>query len=162
MPVIVKEIGAGLSREVICRLLDAGVRLIDIAGAGGTSWAGVEALRRSDRASAELFWDWGIPTARAVCDAAALRAEGHPMTLIASGGIASGLDAAKCIALGADIAASARPLLHALATGGRKGLSARIAQWGGEIRGAMFLTGSARVSDLRSARLVTYTSDGRE
>jgi isopentenyl-diphosphate delta-isomerase len=78
------------------------------------------------------------------------------MTLIASGGIVSGLDAAKCIALGADITASARPLLGALRSGGKKGLRALIEDWSNDIRGAMFLTGSARLTDLRSAKLVTY------
>ena len=156
IPLIVKEIGAGLSQDVIRRLLDAGVRIIDVAGAGGTSWAGVEAFRRNNPASAERFWDWGIPTARALAEAAALRSEGREMTLIASGGILSGLDAAKCIALGADIAAAARPLLGALRRGGKKGLRTLIEEWSGEIRGAMFLTGSARLSDIRTAKLVTY------
>ncbi|HTY58006.1 MAG TPA: alpha-hydroxy-acid oxidizing protein, partial [Bacteroidota bacterium] len=104
----------------------------------------------------ERFWDWGIPTARALQDAAALRAGGRSMTIIASGGITSGLAAAKCIALGADLAASARPMLSALDRGGRKGLRMLIEEWSREIRGAMFLTGSARLSDLHSAPLVTY------
>jgi isopentenyl-diphosphate delta-isomerase len=162
IPLIVKEIGAGLSTDVIRRLLDAGVRIIDVAGAGGTSWAGVEALRRTDPGIAERFWDWGIPTAKALSDAATLRSEGHQMTLIASGGIVSGLDVAKCIALGGDMVASARPLLDALHRGGKKGLRTLIEEWSNEIRGAMFLTGSARVADLRSAKLVTYpTHDSR-
>ncbi|HUI09937.1 MAG TPA: type 2 isopentenyl-diphosphate Delta-isomerase [Bacteroidota bacterium] len=156
IPLIVKEIGAGLSAAVIRRLLDAGVSIIDVAGAGGTSWAGVEAIRRKDPPDGAPFWDWGIPTAIALQEAAALRREGRQMTLIASGGIASGLDVARCLALGADIAASARPLLEALARGGRKGLSALIARWALELRGAMFLTGSARVADLRAAQLVRY------
>jgi isopentenyl-diphosphate Delta-isomerase len=156
IPVIVKEIGAGLSPDVIRRLLDAGVRIIDVAGAGGTSWAGVEALRRTDPGIAERFWDWGIPTARALADAAALRSEGRQMTLIASGGILSGLDVAKCIALGADLAASARPLLDALHRRGKKGLRGLIEEWSHDLRGAMFLTGSARLTDIRSAKLVTY------
>lgn len=156
IPLIVKEIGAGLSPGVIRTLLDAGVRIVDIAGAGGTSWAGVEAFRRHDPALAGRFWDWGIPTARALSEAAALRSEGREMTLIASGGIVSGLDAAKCLALGADLAASARPLLGALHRGGQKGLRTLIEEWSTEIRGAMFLTGSARLADLRSAQLVAY------
>jgi isopentenyl-diphosphate delta-isomerase len=154
VPVIAKEIGAGLSAGVVRRLLDVGVRYIDVAGAGGTSWAGVEALRRKDRTAAGLFWDWGIPTARAVQEAAALRRKGHSFTLIASGGVASGLDAAKCIALGADLAASARPLLTAVINGGQRGLRALLESWAFQIRGAMFLTGSARLTDLRSAALV--------
>jgi len=158
IPLIVKEIGAGLSRDVIRRLLDAGVTIIDVAGAGGTSWAGVEALRRKDSGIAERFWDWGIPTANALADASSLRSEGRAMTLIASGGIASGLDAAKCIALGADMASSARPLLTALLREGKKGLRLLIEEWSKEIRGAMFLTGSARLTDLRSAKLVSYST----
>jgi len=156
IPLIVKEIGAGLSAGVIRRLLDAGVTIIDVAGAGGTSWAGVEALRKKDPGSAALFWDWGIPTAVALREAAALRREGRQMTLIASGGITSGLDIAKCLALGADMAAAARPMLQALAGGGTKGLAALIGRWANELRGAMFLTGSVRPADLRSAALVTY------
>jgi isopentenyl-diphosphate delta-isomerase len=156
IPVIVKEIGAGLSADVIRRLHDAGVRIIDVAGAGGTSWAGVEAFRRRDPALAERFWDWGIPTAEALAGAASLRSEGRGMTLIASGGIASGLDAAKCIALGADLAASARPILSALDRGGTRGLKNLLEEWSMEIRGAMFLTGSARLADLRKAALTTY------
>ena len=153
IPLIVKEIGAGLSAGVIRRLLDAGVTVIDVAGAGGTSWAGVEALRTKDAESARLFWDWGIPTAVALRGAAALRLEGRQMTLIASGGITSGLDIAKCLALGADMTAAARPMLQVLSRGGTKGLAALIGRWGQELRGAMFLTGSARVADLRAAPL---------
>lgn len=156
VPVIVKEIGSGLSSNVIRRLLDVGVRHFDVAGAGGTSWAGVEAHRRSDRSLAERFWDWGIPTANALADAAALRLEGHSMVLIGSGGIVSGLDAAKCLALGADIAASARPMLAALRRGGTSDLSSLIGTWADEIRAAMFLTGSLHVADLRRATLVRY------
>jgi isopentenyl-diphosphate delta-isomerase len=155
VPVIVKEIGAGLSPGVIRRLLEAGVRHIDVAGAGGTSWAGVETLRRKKPGGADRFWDWGIPTAEALRGAAALRNEGHQFTLIASGGISSGLDAAKCFALGADLAAAARPMLAALHRGGKRGLRTLIASWAFELRGAMFLTGSARIADLRSASLAT-------
>lgn len=155
VPVIVKEIGAGLSPGVIRRLLEAGVRHIDVAGAGGTSWAGVETLRRKTPGGADRFWDWGIPTADALRGAAALRAEGHAFTLIASGGVTTGLDAAKCLALGADLAASARPMLAALHRGGRRGLRTLIDAWAFELRGAMFLTGSARIGDLRRAPLAS-------
>jgi isopentenyl-diphosphate delta-isomerase len=154
VPVIVKEIGAGLSTGVIRRLLDTGVQYIDVAGAGGTSWAGVETLRRKKEDGAASFWDWGIPTVDALRGAAALRTGGRAFTLIASGGITSGLDAAKCLALGADIAAAARPMISALHSGGKRGLRALLDAWAFELRGAMFLTGSARIADLRSASLV--------
>jgi isopentenyl-diphosphate delta-isomerase len=155
VPVIVKEIGAGLSSLVVRRLIEAGVRYIDVAGAGGTSWAGVEAIRGRDPSFGKAFWDWGIPTADAVQQAAGLRREGLSFTLIASGGISSGLDVAKCIALGADLTASARPMLLALEGGGTKKLGALIDRWSRELRGVMFLTGSARIDDLRNARLVS-------
>jgi isopentenyl-diphosphate delta-isomerase len=153
VPVIVKEIGAGLSHDVVRRLLEAGVRLIDVAGAGGTSWAGVEALRSPDRDFSTQFWDWGIPTATALREAAALK-QSVPFTLIGSGGIASGLDAAKCIALGADLVASARPMLSALHKEGTAGLRSLLASWEKTLRGIMFLTGSRTVTDLQHAPLV--------
>ena len=151
LPLIVKEIGAGISGDVARRLLETGVRIIDVAGAGGTSWAGVEALRGTESAFAERFWDWGIPTADAVREVAAIRRDPAEFTLIASGGIGSGSDAAKCIALGADLAASARPFLQALTTGGREGLCRLLRDWAREMRGIMFLTGSRTVRDLHHA-----------
>ena len=153
VPVIVKEVGTGISPEVARRLLDAGVRIIDVAGAGGTSWAGVEALRSPDRPFAERFWDWGIPTAEAVESVARLRHAPEEFTLIASGGIASGLDAAKCLALGADLAASARPMLQALTRGGEQGLRRCLQGWEAELRAVMFLTGSRTTAELRRAPL---------
>jgi isopentenyl-diphosphate delta-isomerase len=156
VPVIVKEIGAGISEQVARRLLDVGVRYIDVAGAGGTSWAGVETLRREDRAFASQFWDWGIPTAVAVRDVARLKLEHPVLTLIASGGIASGFDAAKCIALGADMVASARPILSALYHGKKKGLRALFQSWREELRGIMFLTGAANIPALQKVPLATY------
>ncbi len=153
IPVIVKEIGAGISQQVARRLLDAGVTIIDVAGAGGTSWAGVEVLRSRDREFASRFWDWGIPTAAALRETAVLKQE-RPFMLIGSGGIASGLDAAKCFALGADLAASARPMLTALHRGGTRSLRLLLESWAKELRGIMFLTGSRTLTDLQHAPLV--------
>ena len=156
VPVIVKEIGAGISAEVARRLLEMGVTHIDIAGAGGTSWAGVETLRRKDREFATQFWDWGIPTARAIRDVAQLKGNNMQFTLIASGGIVSGIDAAKCIALGADLVASARPLLLAWKKDGRKGVHTLLNRWRQELKGVMFLTGSSSITALQRAPLVSY------
>jgi isopentenyl-diphosphate Delta-isomerase len=148
-PLIVKEVGAGLSASVVRRLLDVGVRHIDVAGAGGTSWSGVEILRSSD-SDDEAFWDWGIPTAdalraaRPLCDAAGA-------TLIASGGISSARDIAVSIALGAHMVGSARPLLKRLIDGGPERLLATLRTWHRHLRGAMFLTGSRSVAELRGA-----------
>jgi isopentenyl-diphosphate delta-isomerase len=153
VPVIVKEIGTGISQQVARRLFDAGVRYIDVAGAGGTSWAGVEALRSHERPFAERFWDWGIPTADALRAVSALRKEGHVLTIIGSGGVESGRDVALCIALGADVAASARPLLQSLSRGGIASLRSTIAAWEKELRSIMFLTGSRTLRDLQAAPL---------
>jgi len=158
IPVIIKEIGAGISTEVARRLLDVGVRHIDVAGAGGTSWAGVETLRRRDGGFAEQFWDWGIPTAIAIREVAALKSSANNFVLIASGGITTGFEAAKCIALGADLVASARPVLSALHRGKKKGVRALLDSWAQVLRGIMFLTGSGTLTALQHAPLVRYRS----
>lgn len=156
VPVVVKEIGCGISADVMRRLLDVGVRIVDVAGAGGTSWAGVEVLRHAERERDPLsvFWDWGIPTADAVRQCAALRTDQRPFTLIASGGIQNGLDMAKAIVLGADLVGAARLFLQALRAGGRKGLNRLIDGWELQFRGAMFLTGSRTLDDLRRQTLM--------
>jgi isopentenyl-diphosphate delta-isomerase len=152
VPLIVKEVGAGLSSNVVQRLLEAGVRYIDVAGAGGTSWAGVEIIRGSrKKTGTSIFWDWGIPTATAVRAAAALKGKPTSFTLIASGGLTTGMEAAKCIALGADLAAAARPLLKALHQGGPQLLRRLLTMWAFQFRGAMFLTGSRIIADLQRA-----------
>jgi isopentenyl-diphosphate delta-isomerase len=118
LPVVVKEVGFGMDAADVALLRDAGVAAIDVAGAGGTNWALVEG-RRDERAGdvAAAFADWGVPTATALAEAAAA-APGLP--LIASGGLRDGVDAAKCLALGATAAGLARPLLIA-ARDGRAG-----------------------------------------
>ncbi|MCZ7556315.1 MAG: type 2 isopentenyl-diphosphate Delta-isomerase [Bacteroidia bacterium] len=153
VPVILKEVGAGISADVARRAYKAGVRCIDISGAGGTSWAGVEMLRRNDDIEiASAFHDWGIPTAEALL---ALRAD-RPgdLRLIASGGITDGLMIAKCITLGADLTGAARPLLTALFEGGQEALRNRIVSWQHDLTGAMFLTGSRSLNDLRQAPII--------
>ncbi|MER3522954.1 MAG: type 2 isopentenyl-diphosphate Delta-isomerase, partial [Ignavibacteria bacterium] len=151
VPVVVKEIGAGLSADVVRRLLDVGVQYIDVAGAGGTSWAGVETLRRKDREIAIKFWDWGIPTAEALRQAARLKSTSRSFTLIASGGMTSGIDVAKCLALGADLVGAARPMLKALQERGTAGVRSLITQWVEELRYVMFLTGSPTIATLGGA-----------
>ncbi|MDQ3201152.1 MAG: type 2 isopentenyl-diphosphate Delta-isomerase, partial [Pseudomonadota bacterium] len=112
VPVIVKEVGAGLSAQVAVALVQAGVRVIDVAGCGGTSWAAVEAKRAAlpaDREVAMAFADWGIPTATSL---AMVRKVLPDVTLIASGGIRNGVDAAKAIRMGADLVGQAAGVLH--------------------------------------------------
>jgi isopentenyl-diphosphate delta-isomerase len=166
IPVIVKEIGAGISLTVAKRLLDAGVRIIDVAGAGGTSWAGVEILRGSKRSRGEksarkqsgdpndVFWDWGIPTVDALRQVRGLKMQMPTLTIIASGGVTNGLDIGKSIAFGADLAGSARPMLKALETGGKELLLATLSHWEHQLKGAMFLTGSRTIQDLQRQQMV--------
>ncbi len=157
VPVIVKEVGAGISAPVARRLIDAGVRWIDVAGAGGTSWAAVEVHRRRSLRSGfsgEVFWDWGIPTADAIRDVAALRGSVPDLRVVGSGGIRSGLDGAKAIALGADVVAVARPFLRALEAGGPSALRRTITAWAAEFRGALFLTGCRTVHELQQQHLI--------
>ena len=153
VPVIVKEVGAGISGTVARQLWDAGIRIIDVAGAGGTSWAAVEAERTTDpiaKAIAAPFRDWGIPTARALVD---VRAACPGATIVASGGLKDGLDAAKAIRLGADLAGFAGGILAAALEGG-EALSERFRIVIEQLRLACFCTGSRNLAGLRQARLI--------
>jgi len=155
VPVIVKEVGAGISKEVAIKLEMAGVAAINVAGAGGTSWAGVEKLRAEavkddlKRHLGEMFWDWGIPTAASLIEVH--RAVRVP--LIASGGIRNGLEVAKCIALGASMTAMAYPFLRA-ASQSRENLFAFANTLVAELRSAMFLVGAKNISALASSRYI--------
>jgi isopentenyl-diphosphate Delta-isomerase len=155
VPVIVKEVGAGLSAHVAKRLLGVGVAVIDVAGAGGTSWAGVELLRENETENPnhrfkDVFWDWGLPTSECLRRIAPLKAE-HSFTLVSSGGIMNGLDIAKSLALGADMAAAARVLLQVLMEQGQNALHNTLRGWQYQVQAAMFLTGSASIDTLRRA-----------
>jgi isopentenyl-diphosphate delta-isomerase len=153
VPVIVKEVGAGLSGRMAAALWERGIRVLDVAGAGGTSWAMVEAERapspRARRVGA-TFRDWGIPTARAISDVRAVCPEA---TIIASGGIRTGLDAAKAIRLGADMAGMAAGVLAA-ALDGHNALVEHLSAVFDELRIACFCTGSKDLAALRRARLL--------
>ena len=157
VPLIVKEVGAGISYDTARRLRDAGVKIIDVAGAGGTSWAGVEILRGKNKGAGREFWDWGIPTTEAIIAVQPLKSGPHPVSVIASGGIAGGLDVAKSLALGADFAAAARPVLQSLERGGVRACLKLIGEWERELTGAMFLTGSRTLADLQNQPLIERT-----
>jgi len=152
VPVVVKEVGWGISPSVARRLVGAGVAAIDVAGAGGTSWSQVEMHRAQDPKQAALaaaFVDWGIPTAQALVD---LRRAMPEVLLIASGGLRGGIDLAKALALGAKIGAMAGPFLRA-AVESTEDVIELIERTVNELRIAMFATGSSDLSALSNAKL---------
>lgn len=158
VPVIVKEVGHGISERTAGLLVNAGVDGIDVAGAGGTSWVKVESLRASDSGLAALgsaLGEWGIPTVDSLL---AVRNAAPDTTLIASGGVRSGMDIAKSIVLGADAAGMALPLLRAAAVS-QEALETKLAQIKEELETVMFCTGSRTIAQMRdSAQLINLRS----
>lgn len=149
VPVGIKEVGWGIDGDTARRLANAGAAFIDVAGAGGTSWSQVEKIRQPDpvtRAAAEAFVDWGNPTAECVRE---VREALPGAVIIASGGLASGVDAAKALALGADSAGFGRSLLRQAAVpGGDVALDLERIEL--ELRTAMFGIGARTVASLRT------------
>jgi isopentenyl-diphosphate delta-isomerase len=149
IPIIAKETGAGISHTVAMELLEAGVKAIDVGGAGGTSFAAVEAVRSQERGMEELarlgwvFKDWGIPTPVSVIECSAV---GLP--IIATGGVRNGLDVARSLVLGASAAGVARAVLPA-AVEGRDETLATVKAILRELRAAMFLVGVGNVPDMQ-------------
>ena len=153
VPLGVKEVGNGISGPLARQLVDAGVAVIDVAGAGGTSWAAVEGERHADpvmRRVAAAFGDWGIPTADAV---QAARARCPDTVIVASGGVRSGVDVAKAIALGADMGAQAAATLSA-ALRSAEALADHFRVVVEQLRVAMFCTGAGDLAALREVELV--------
>ena len=174
VPVIVKEVGAGIQAPLVARLFDMGVSSVDVAGLGGTNWARIEAARRADGSAAvfEPFLDWGIPTLDCLLQAAQACPNN---SLIASGGVRHGLDAAKALWAGASMVSLAGPMLKAL-SGALSGggvlareqtgagaqvkaleparLAAMIDGWRAQIALALFLTGSADIAAFRRCEAV--------
>ena len=153
VPLGVKEVGSGISGPLARRLVDAGVAVVDVAGAGGTSWAAVEGERHVDpamRAVASAFGDWGIPTAEAV---RSVRARCPDTVLVASGGVRNGVHVAKAIALGADMAGQAAATLAA-ALDSAEALTAHFTVVIEQLRVAMFCTGAGDLRALRAVELV--------
>ncbi len=149
VPVVVKEIGCGISGATANRLVDQGVRIIDSAGLGGTSWARIEAARAADQPIGELFADWGVATPDSIRQLAAI--EG--VTVIGSGGVRSGIDVAKAIALGADVVGLAQPFLAA-AMESSDAVYQRIQRTVQELKIAMFCAGARDIAELRLIELV--------
>jgi len=149
VPVIAKETGCGIGPRAARKLARVGVRHLDVSGAGGTSWVAVETARAAgqERSLGVALRDWGVPTAASVIIASATRPKFR--SIIATGGVASGVDVAKAIALGAHAAGIARPVLQALLAGGRDGALAFLDQVEAELRAVMLLVGAR---DLRALR----------
>lgn len=150
VPVVVKETGCGLSPGTLERLHACGVRWVDVSGAGGTSWTAVEAMRGSPRQEAlgQALRNWGTPTAASIVFA---RRAG--MHTIASGGIRSGLDAARALALGAEAVSLALPFLRAFKQGGEMALQTRANAMIEELRAITLLCGQATSRQLENTPL---------
>ena len=149
VPVMAKETGTGISSEDAIALQDAGVSFIDVEGAGGTSWAAVETYRAEDRYIGELFWDWGIPTAVSTVEVV----NSVDIPVVSSGGIRSGLDAAKAIALGADAVGMALPALKG-AYEGQEALNQMVDRFNESLKIAMFLVGASNLDELKKSSLI--------
>jgi isopentenyl-diphosphate delta-isomerase len=153
VPVLLKEVGAGISERTALKIRDLPVAGVETAGVGGTSWSRIESLRATDavkRAVGERFTRWGIPTAESI---AICRRVLPDRVVIASGGIRNGIEIAKAIALGADAAAVALPLLRAAERSIEDAVEA-ISILVAELRTAMFLTGARTVGELSTRRVL--------
>lgn len=152
VPVIAKETGCGISPRTAAKLVGAGIDWVDVSGAGGTTWVGVETLRSAphERSVGEAFWDWGVPTAASI-----ILARRAGLNVIGSGGLRDGLDAAKAIALGATLAGMALPWLRAAHEGGVEKALAFGNTTLRTLRTAMLLTDSADLAALRAAPRIT-------
>ncbi len=150
VPIIGKETGAGVSREDAVLLEEAGVAGLDVGGLGGTSFSAVESYREGvDRALAERFWDWGIPTALSTIEVL----ENTKLSVISTGGVRSGVDIAKALALGASSGGMALPFLKEAmkSADAVKDAINRVIE---ELKIAMFLMGAEDVQGLRECDLV--------
>jgi len=156
VPVIVKEAGCGISFEVAQKLRNAGVNYIDVAGSGGTSWIKIEMLRAIKKGCKELataastFSHWGIPTAASIIEVKAAHPESY---IIGSGGVRSGLDVAKVLRVGANLAGLALPVLKSALTS-IESIDLYLSKLKRELRAAMFLTGSKDINDLKRKPVV--------
>lgn len=148
VPVVAKEVGSGLSTRAAQSLAEQGVRILDTAGVGGTSWARIEAARAGDVEIGEIFAGWGLPTPRSIQEVRQV----PDVTVIASGGIRNGLDAAKAIALGADLVGMAYPFLAPALESPEK-VADRVRRFVQELKICMFCLGMRTVAELRHAEI---------
>jgi len=148
-PIIIKEVGCGISKNVAHSLLRAGVKIVDVSGQGGTSWALVESLRYKKRNKlGKIFSKWGIPTAETIVECGKIKG----LTVIGSGGIRTGVDMAKALALGADIIGIALPLLQP-ATESAKAVEKKIKSLILQLKIVMFCLGTKNIKELKEVKL---------
>ncbi len=147
-PVIVKETGAGISAEDAEMLKNVGVAAIDVGGVGGTSFAAVE-YYRGEKALGEAFWDWGIPTVASVVEVV----QSTKLPVIASGGVRTGIDIAKALTLGANLASIIQPVLET-AVKGSKETEHFLSELINELRNVLFLVGAKNIAGLSAVPLV--------
>lgn len=145
IPIFCKEVGSGISKSAAKKLLEIGVSGIDVAGAGGTSWAAVELLR--NKQVDNYFKEWGLQTSYCVRKVAELKRQ-YKFSLVASGGINNGIDIAKALALGADFTASARVLLQEIMKNDVEGVCKLIQDWFETVKKIMYLTGCSNIKQL--------------
>ncbi|WP_129633251.1 type 2 isopentenyl-diphosphate Delta-isomerase [Candidatus Oscillochloris fontis] len=154
VPVVIKEVGNGIGADDARRLYECGVRVIDVAGAGGTSWSEVERFRQTNdhgRRVAGAFADWGIPTAECIREVHAALPQ---VTIIGSGGVRTGVDVAKAIALGADVVGTAKPALaDSISERGAEAVIEGLEAFLRELRVAMLCSGCVDLRALRALRL---------
>ncbi|MDR1334017.1 MAG: type 2 isopentenyl-diphosphate Delta-isomerase [Holosporaceae bacterium] len=152
-PVIVKEVGYGISASVAEKLQSAGVYAVDVAGAGSVSWSNIESKRSSDivvKKAAEAFSDWGNPTVECIKAVNEIRKK---MKIIASGGVKNGVDMAKSIALGADVCANAFNFLHTIMIS-RSDCENYVESLSLELKTAMFCAGCRNIQELKKVKLL--------
>jgi isopentenyl-diphosphate delta-isomerase len=149
VPVVAKEVGCGISRDVACRLVDHGIRVVDTAGLGGTSWARIEAARADDVDLGEMFADWGIPTPRAIRQLRSVPG----LTVIGSGGVRNGVDVAKALALGAHVVGMAYPFLVA-ADESKERVVEKVRRTIEELKICMFCVGARTIPELKRVRVL--------
>ena len=155
VPVIVKEVGFGLSARIIEQLYTAGVRIFDTAGWGGTNWAFIESRRRfGSRVLGQLFSRWGISTTDSILAARQIKFQkkAKDIVVLGSGGVRSGLDIAKCLALGADLAGLALPFLQA-ALVSKQAVEDLILSLAHQLKIVMFCAGAKNLTQLRTRPL---------
>ncbi len=147
-PVVAKETGCGLSAPALDKLAETGVEWVDVSGAGGTTWIGVETLRTKPerRDVGEIFWDWGVPTAACIA-----QADRRDFNVVGSGGLRTGLDVARALSIGADLGGMALPWLRSAYEGGRDAAVQFAETTIRSLQTACMLTGSESIDELREA-----------